>query len=57
MALKKKPALPKGPHALTRAAERKETPAQEKAESPRFERKEKQLGIEGDYGKKKKGSY
>ncbi len=49
---KAKQKLPKGPHALSLAGERNETPAMERAESPAFERAEKRLGIEGRYSKK-----
>jgi hypothetical protein len=57
MAAKKKMVTkpPRGPHALTVAAERRETRAQEKAESPRFEQAERRLGLEKyDPSKKKK---
>jgi hypothetical protein len=59
---KKPPKPPKGPHPLTLKGERTETRAQEKQESPRFEKAERRLGIEGKYGKGsmkkgKKGGY
>jgi len=48
--------LPKGPHPLTKKGERRETRSMEKQESPAFEKAEKKMGIEGQYGKKMKGS-
>ena len=40
-----------GPHKMTIAAERRETPSIERKESPKFEKAERLLGIEGRYGK------
>lgn len=51
---KSAPKRPKGPHALSRAGEARETKAQERAESPAFEAMEKRLGIEKPRGKKGK---
>ena len=49
----KKKKLPTGPHPLTLKGERNETRKMEHAESPAFEKAERQLGIEGKYAGKK----
>lgn len=54
MAKTTKKTLPKGPHALTKAAEARETPAQERRESPAFEKMERKMGIEKYMAKPKK---
>ena len=38
--------MPKGPHPLTKAAEKRETKAMEAKESPAFERMERKMGLE-----------
>lgn len=52
--MKKTKKPPLGPHPLTLAGERGESRAMEKKESPAFERAERAAGIEGKYGPMKK---
>jgi hypothetical protein len=58
MAKKKKPTAREkqlvGPHPLSLAGERHETPQMERRESPAFEKAERRLGIEGHYAPMKK---